>query len=266
MTTGEAARSPGWGSMAAVTGLVTAAKYLTIVPLPWRGGVGGEALGRSTPWFPVVGLAIGLGLAVIDRGLSWVFPPILGALLTLTAWKVATGGLHLDGLADSLDGLMGRDPQDRLRIMRDSRIGAFGALGLILFLLLALTALAELPADARWRVLVTSPAIGRAAPPLLAMVFAPAGPGEGAAFMTSVSPWSAAAAVGCAGLVAGIGLGRVGLAALLVGLGGALALGWFLARRLGGLTGDTLGAAVELTELSVLLTTVARVHLSGWHA
>jgi adenosylcobinamide-GDP ribazoletransferase len=240
-----------------VTGLVTATRYLTIIPLPGRGGADREALGRSTPWFPLVGLGLGLGLAGIDRALSWIFPPILGALLTVTAWKVSTGGLHLDGLADTLDGLMGRDPHHRLRIMRDSRIGAFGAIGLILVLLLAITALAELPAATRWRALVTAPVIGRAALPLLAIVFTPTGGGEGAAFMGSVGAWSVAVAVAFAGLVAGAGLGSIGLAALLAGLATALGFGWFIGRRLDGLNGDTLGAAVELTELAVLLTAVA---------
>src|SRR5207244_725765 len=107
------------------------------------------ALGRAAGWFPVVGVLLGLGLAGGDRVLSWLFPPILAALLTLTAWKLVTGGLHLDGLADSLDGLMGRDREQRLRIMRDSRIGVFGAVGLILTLLLELTALAGLTGDSR---------------------------------------------------------------------------------------------------------------------
>src|SRR5207244_542235 len=132
---------------------------------------GADSLGRSAGWFPVVGVVLGAALAAGDRGLSWLFPPILAALLTLTAWKLLTGGLHLDGLADCLDGLMGRDREHRLSIMRDSRIGVFGAVGLILILLLELTALAGLPAGLRWRGLVAAPAVGPAAPPLPARAF-----------------------------------------------------------------------------------------------
>ena len=69
----------------------------------------------------------------------------------MTLWKLLTGGLHFDGPADCLDGLVGRDSVDRLRIMRDSRIGAFGAIGLILFLLLEVAAVSELTPAARWR-------------------------------------------------------------------------------------------------------------------
>jgi adenosylcobinamide-GDP ribazoletransferase len=246
-----------------VTGLVTAIRYLTIIPMPSSAGANAEALGRSAAWFPLVGLGIGVALGAIDRGLCWILPPVVGAGLTVVAWTAVTGGLHLDGLADSLDGLMGRDPPHRLTIMRDSRIGVFGAIGLTLVLLLMVTALAELPADVRWRVLVITPVIGRAAVPLLAVVFPAAGGGEGAAFIASVEPWSAAAAVAGAAVIASAGLGPIGPASLLVGLGTALGLGWVLARRLGGLTGDSLGAAVELTELSVLLTSVAWISLAG---
>src|SRR5262245_46438983 len=114
-------------------GLSVAARYLTIVPLPERVNAGAEALGRSAAWFPVVGLAIGLAVAAVEQVGARAFPPLLASLLTVTAWKLVTGGLHLDGLADCLDGLAGRDAQHRLAIMRDSRIGAFGAVGLILF-------------------------------------------------------------------------------------------------------------------------------------
>jgi adenosylcobinamide-GDP ribazoletransferase len=249
-----------------VRGFVTAARYLTVLPLP--GGAAGDAaaLGRSAAWFPVVGVLLGLGLAAGDRGLGWLLPPTLAAAATVTGWKLLTGGLHLDGLADSLDGIVGGDPEQRLRIMRDSRIGVFGAAGLVLALLLDVTALAELPAGVRWRALVAAPAIGRAAPPLLARVFRPARPdGAGAAFANSTR----AAAAGTAGLlallVALLVLGPAGVAGL--GLAAAAVGGaeCFLAARLGGLTGDSLGAAVELAELAVLVTAAAWVH-RGWLA
>jgi adenosylcobinamide-GDP ribazoletransferase len=113
---------------------------------------------------------------------------------------------------------------------------------------------------------VAAPAIGRAAPPLLARVFPPAGSGQGAAFIAGVGLRGAAAAVVGATAIAGAALGRLGLASVLIGLGAALGLGWLLSRRLGGLTGDALGAAVEVTELAVLLTTVGWTTVSAGHA
>ncbi|MGH7385630.1 MAG: adenosylcobinamide-GDP ribazoletransferase, partial [Candidatus Rokuibacteriota bacterium] len=144
--------------------LILALRFLTIVPVPGREAEGPSALGRAAWWFPVVGLMLGGALAATGSFIEAVWPPLLGAALLATVWKVATGGIHLDGLADSLDGLAGRDAAWRLAVMRDSRIGVFGAAGLILLLLLTITALAGLPASVRLRVLVLAPVIGRVTP------------------------------------------------------------------------------------------------------
>jgi adenosylcobinamide-GDP ribazoletransferase len=161
----------GRASIASVSGLLAAARFLTIVPFPGRGHARVEALGRSAAWFPVVGAGLGIVLAGAERVASWLFPPLLAALLTVTLWKVLTGGLHLDGLADCLDGMAGRDRAHRLAIMRDSRIGAFGAIGLILFLMLEIAALGALTPAVRGAALLAAPVIGRATPALLARLF-----------------------------------------------------------------------------------------------
>jgi adenosylcobinamide-GDP ribazoletransferase len=241
-----------------MSGLVLAIRYLTVVPVPWRGPEEGDRLGRAAAWFPVVGAGLGVLLAAIDRLTTHVFPGLLGALLTVTVWKLATGGLHLDGLADCLDGLMGRDREHRLAIMRDSRIGTFGAVGLILFLMLEIVAVAELPGPWRGRVLVAVPAIARAAPPVLARLFGAARPdGQGAAFAAGVGLGGAALAVVVALVVAIGALETVGLLAVAVPLALAAGAGWWFARRLGGITGDVLGAAVETAELTAMLTVLA---------
>jgi adenosylcobinamide-GDP ribazoletransferase len=245
-----------------VNGLLLAARYLTIVPLgggpPHQGGV---PLGRAAPWFPVVGLGIGALIALIEQATDRLFPPLLAALLTVTAWKLLTGGLHLDGLADCLDGLVGADPEQRLRIMRDSRIGVFGAVGLILFLLCEIVAVVELGPSLRWRALLTAPVVGRATPALLAWCFAAArSGGQGASFSAGVQPRAVPLALALAAVVGGLALGLSGLVALLVAGLAALGLGWFFARRLGGITGDVLGAGVELAELTALLTVAAWAH------
>jgi adenosylcobinamide-GDP ribazoletransferase len=241
-----------------VSGFLAAARYLTILPLPGLGHAPMDALGRSAAWFPIVGIGLGAGLVLVDRVTSWLFPPLLAALLTVTAWKLVTGGLHLDGLADCLDGLVGRDPEHRLAIMRDSRIGAFGAIGLILFLLLEIVALSELAPAVRGRALFAAPVIARATPALLSRLFRPARPdGQGAAFHASVSRSSTAIGVAVALAASLLALGALGLGAMVVSLLAALALAGLLARLLGGVTGDVLGAAVEVSELTVLLTVSA---------
>jgi len=247
-----------FGRFPPVSGLVTAARYLTIVPLPGRAGGSPPALGRAAGWFPVVGLALGVALAVLDHWLVRLFPALLAALLTVTMWKILTGGLHLDGLADCLDGLGGRTPEHRRDIMRDSRIGTFGAVGLILVLMIEIVALSGLEPGLRWRALIGAPVIGRATPPLLARVFAPArAEGEGAGFAAAVGRVGALVAVLIALNVALAALGGTGLAAALGALGVALAAARFLTGRVGGLTGDVLGAVVEIAELTVILVMAA---------
>ena len=97
--------------------LILALRFLTILPVPGRESAGSAALGRAAWWFPVVGLLLGSGLAVAARAADVVFPPLVAAALLVTVWKVATGGIHLDGLADCLDGLAGRDPADRKSVV-----------------------------------------------------------------------------------------------------------------------------------------------------
>jgi len=246
-----------------VTGLVQAVRYLTIVPIRRPFAPDGALpapmdLGRSAVWFPIIGLGLGLCLAAIQSIAARLFPPLLVGLITVATWKVLTGGLHLDGLADCLDGLAGRDAEHRLAIMRDSRIGVFAALGLIVVLLADVAALAETEEGRRWQAVIIAPTIGRAMPAMLARLFPPARPdGHGALFAKGVSRGGAALAVVLAALVAVIARGWAGLLAALAGALAALLAGALLTRRLGGITGDVLGAAVEIAETVVLLAHAA---------
>ena len=245
--------------------LISALRFLTVVPVPGRESEGPSALGRAAWWFPVVGLMLGSALALAALAADALFPPLVAAALLVAAWKVATGGIHLDGLADSLDGLAGRDAARRLAIMRDSRIGVFGAAGLILLLLLAVTALAGLSTSLRFRVLVLAPVIGRVTPLLAGAWLAPATPGQGlgAAFAAGLSRWAGPVhvAAGCA-LAAWL-LGIWGVAVAAAAWGVTLLAAAFVARRLGGVTGDVLGAVVEVAELGALLGAAAAAH-RGW--
>jgi len=237
-----------------IPSLVLAVRFLTIVPVPGREAEGQGALGRAACWFPLVGLLLGAALGALSRVLEFVAPPLLSAGMVVAAWTIATGGIHLDGLADCLDGLGGADRAARLAIMRDSRIGAFGALGLILCLVLAVGALAEMPVTARWRALLLAPVVGRVAPLVIGPRFAPASPdrGAGALFLSGVPGWAGPIHVTGAIALAGWLFGTWGAAVVLGAL--LIALGWsaFVARRLGGITGDVLGSGVTLAELSAL--------------
>jgi adenosylcobinamide-GDP ribazoletransferase len=245
--------------------LILALRFLTVIPVPGRESTGPSALGRAAWWFPVVGLMLGSALAVAALAADALFPPLVAAALLVTGWKVVTGGIHLDGLADSLDGLAGRDAARRLAIMRDSRIGVFGAAGLVLLCLLAVTALASLSTSVRLRVLVLAPGIGRVAPLLAGAWLAPATPGQGlgAAFAAGLSRWAGPAHVVAGVALAGWLLGIWGAAIAALAWSVALLAAGFVARRLGGLTGDVLGAVVEVAELGTLLGAAAAAH-RGW--
>lgn len=242
-----------------IASLILAVRFLTLVPVPGREADGRGALGRAAWWFPIIGFALGAALVVMDRVLQLAFSPVLSALLVLSLWKVATGGIHLDGLADCLDGLGGHDGQHRLAIMRDSRIGTFGAVGLIVYFLIALLALAEMSAGVRGRVLLLAPTVGRLAPLLVGPRFRAASPdqGAGSAFLRSMSPWAGPVHLVVVSALSAWLLGRWGPVLTLGSLLVVFVWSAFLVRRLGGLTGDVLGSGVELGELGILLTGAA---------
>ena len=249
-----------------MTALAHAVRYLTIVPWPGRPrtlGVGRPAsLGAAAVWFPVVGLGIGLVSALVERAAAWIFPGLLAGLIAVVVWKLLTGGLHLDGLADCLDGLAGRDVEHRLAIMRDSRIGTFGVVGLILVLLLDVGALAEIPSQQRWRALVVAPVVGRAVPVVLARVFPSARlDGQGAEFGRTLGRFACPLVLVVAAAVSVGVLGRAGALSMVVAAVAAGAFAIVMVRRLRGITGDVLGGAVELAELAVLLTVTACLSL-----
>lgn len=242
--------------------MILAVRFLTIVPLPGRERADRSALGRAAWWFPVVGLMLGFVLVVAERVVLAIAPPLVGAALLVAVWKIMTGGIHLDGLADCLDGLAGPDAARRRAIMRDSRIGVFGAAGLGLALILFVASLSELPAPIRSRVLLLAPVLGRVSPMLAAAWLRPATPGQGlgGAFAADLSGW-AGPVYAAAGLASAAWLlGPWGAAVAAGALGLALLGARFAARRFAGITGDVLGAVVEVSELAALLLAVVAAH------
>jgi len=214
-------------------------------------------LASSMAWYPVVGLLIGGGLVLAEAGLSKLFVPAVVNVLLIVLAVVLTRGLHQDGLADTLDGLAGgKTPAARLPIMRDPRIGAIGATGLFLSLLLRYAGLLALPAALRVPALLCMPAIGRWAMVSLAWAspYARAEGGLAASFLTHLSWLHVVVATGVLVSALGWGFGVSGM--LVVLLAGSLVVcaGWAGCRSwFGGITGDTLGAMNEVTEILFLL-------------
>jgi adenosylcobinamide-GDP ribazoletransferase len=247
-----------------------ALQFLTRVPAPRWVGYQPDWLNQSARHFTLVGGLVGAFSALVLAGAAWWWPPMVAALVALAASLALTGAFHEDGLADSFDALGGAVSRERaLQIMKDSRIGSYGAAALVLALAGRAVLWAELIArDTGLAVaaLVLSAAWGRSAAVWLMAWLPYAGDAEHAKakpLAQSVGrielgwtlAWSLVAAT-----VASMTLpaGRLAAALAATVLTVVVVQRW-LARRLGGYTGDTLGATEQLTELAVLLVLVAHV-------
>ena len=250
------------GSALAAEGRAAAAAlaFLTRLPLGRKLELDGRDVARSAPLFPLVGAAIGAtmgGSAILaDRAL----PPLAAAAIALAVGALLTGALHLDALADTADALAGGSRERALEIMRDPRIGAYGAIALTLDLLLKTAALsALLERNDALLPLVVAAALGRATAVPLACVlpYARLDRGAGAVLSGRVSAPTALGTAVLAAALAPLLLGWHGAAMLAAATTVTLALGLGYRRWLGGVTGDTLGAAVEITETLALIVALA---------
>ncbi|WP_219418678.1 adenosylcobinamide-GDP ribazoletransferase [Pseudonocardia nigra] len=244
-------------------GLALALSWLTVLPVRTGAPDAGTAAG-AIRWAPVVGALLGAAAGGLLLGFAALgLPPLVAGLLTVGFLGVATRGMHLDGLADTADGLGCYGPPERaLAVMRDAGAGPFAVVTLLVALgaqAAALAALATRPAPAALGAVVLSCAAGRAAFAWICRRGVPAArPGGLGATVAGSQPWWVAAAWWTALAAAGFGLAGVrGVVA--IGLGAAVvgALSRHTARRFGGMNGDVLGAASELA------TTAALVALSA---
>ena len=232
--------------------------FLTAIPISRHDHAPtGHELAASMAWYSTVGLLIG-GLTVLaDVGLrSWLAAEVSNALLIVLV-VLLTRGLHQDGLADTVDGIAGgRTVEDRLRIMRDPRVGAFGAAALFLSLLLRYAGLLALPAALRLPVLLCMPALGRWAMVSLACASPSArrDGGVAASFLTHLSwpPVFLSSLVLAVALTIALG-GSVAVATMGMGILLLVLIRQRCLTLLGGVTGDVLGATNEVIEILFLL-------------
>jgi adenosylcobinamide-GDP ribazoletransferase len=237
-----------------------AASFLTILPLIDQRPASEETVAASFVWFPFVGFAIGVALAAEDWILAHFFAQVVRSVLIVASLIVVTGGIHLDGLADTADALgAGRDRTRALEILRDSRVGTFGATAIFFDLTLKILALSTLAGGRRYAALIIAPTLAR-----FAMVMVGVGlpylreSGAGTAFLNRQGPgWRRRVAVIFLIIVCAILLSpfrTVGVLALSIALLIAFLMHLFYRRWLGGVTGDLIGACGELVEIAVLLT------------
>ncbi len=240
-----------------MSAITAAIRFLTVVPAPgaeWSA----HTARRSVAWFPMVGLGIGGAVAAVNWAARLAMPDLPAGALALTAGVVLTGALHLDGLADTFDGLLGgKDPKRRLEIMKDPSIGVFGVAAVALVLIAKWAGLASLPAVNGWAAIAVAVMAGRfAAVASMAAFRYKDGQGLGTPFLGAGRiTFLAAAAFSVA--ITFVLAGPFGLAALACAATVGLAVSAFAAGRLGGgVTGDVYGAAIELAEISALLAFV----------
>jgi len=236
-----------------------ALRFLTIIRVPGDRAVSEEDLGKSMSLFPVVGLLIGLALAGVRSVLIIALPAFLVDILVIAMLTVVTGALHLDGFADTIDGLAGgRDRERSLTIMRDSRIGSFAVAGLILILMLKAAALTGVPEGIKAPVLVVVPVLGRWSTVQLAAWFDYAGEGHGTglAFTRFAGKREAAVSTLIAAVIAAGIFGLRGVVMFLAVAALTMLVGLFFKGRIGGVTGDIMGAACEVSEVAVLILAI----------
>jgi adenosylcobinamide-GDP ribazoletransferase len=244
-----------------VRSFFAALTFLTPVRVP-EGWSGGERGLRGAPaFFPIVGALIGGMGAAVTYGIDKVLPSLAASVIVVLFLVACSAGLHMDGLADTADGLFSSRPRERvLEIMRDSHIGTMGVLAVVGVLLLKVALLSSIaPGDGsvRWRAVLLAPIAGRCALLVVMSLFPYARADGGLATVFRASGRRAALLTAWGILVlfvAGWLIGQGwGLAVAGATLGLALLLGWYVRRRIGGYTGDTLGATSELCETVALL-------------
>lgn len=238
-------------------GLPAAIAYLTRIPMP-AGAHSPDSLGAALPWFPVVGAGIGaLVGGAVWLGAAVNLPPLAAAALGVGAGLLATGAFHEDGLADACDGLgAGGSASRMLEIMRDPRLGTFGVAALVISLLLQASALAALPDGKVITAAVAAHSSSRSWP-VAAMFLPRAFPHGLAASLQQAAGKRARILCFLLGLAVAAALLRTAAWVLLpTGAAGAL-FAWRAVRRLGGVTGDILGAVQQTTLVVTLLTLAA---------
>ena len=245
--------STGWRGVARVP--LTAVMFLTRLPCPSWVGHDAPTLSRSAVYFPAVGALVGLVGAAAYHTAALVFAPAFAAAAALAATVWLTGAFHEDALGDTFDGFGGGwQPDEILRIMRDSRLGTYGTVALVLTLGARWTALASLTPAAVLGALVGAHVLARwTALPLILWLPYVRESGTGKPFAASMTPGrlvvGTAVALGLAALALGWAVVPIGLTVAGVTVAGGL----YSRSKIGGMTGDVLGAVNGLAELAVYL-------------
>ncbi len=232
-----------------------ALQFLTIIPVRIK-EISGQKIAASMAYFPLVGLFLGMILTGVNLVLSYLgFPYLALNVILVVVLIIITGGMHLDGLSDTADAfLSGKPREEMLNIMRDSHVGVMGVLSLISIILLKIVLLFSIGGFSRVNAIILMCIVSRWSVVLI-MFFFPYARQEGKAGLfirgmnLKIFILSTIVAITCAFVIWDI----KGLIVLLIAAIFAWIIGKFVSRKIGGITGDTLGATIELTEVVTLL-------------
>jgi adenosylcobinamide-GDP ribazoletransferase len=236
-----------------VKSFLAALQFLTIFPWPRRVDRSAAEVAEGSVFFPVIGFLLGLILVLVNSAFKPIVPAGILSVALVALLALLSRGLHLDGLADTFDGLGAGGERERvLRVMDDPRTGVFGVLAVVLVVFFKVRAI-ELMDAARWRALLMAPLLGRWAVVLLAYRSLAAKEGLGSTLIGHMAGRQLFFATIITVVLATVFSGVVGIA-LMIGIAlFTLACKRYFHRRLGGVTGDIFGAVGELSETSALL-------------
>lgn len=233
-----------------------ALQFLTIFPVRPKSSPSAQDLSSSARYFPLVGLIIGAHLVIINDFCTHLFSPLLVNTIIIITLSLITGGLHLDGFVDTMDGILSgkKEKEEILKIMRDSRIGSMGMISLFFLLILKISLLGEidcfknsflfiLPVFSRWSMVIS----------FTLFPYARKDDGLGKLFTSATKTDLILSTIIC--LFLGILILKIrGIIIIIITLITTYASSSYLKKKIGGITGDTLGAINEINELVILVT------------
>lgn len=242
-----------------IRSLRAAVSFLTVIPVANSDGSPGERLGRA--YFPAIGAVVGLAAWIAFAVMSSVTPALVAAAGAVAVLSLLTGAIHLDGLADSADGLLRAtgDAAKRLEVMRDPRLGSYGVTAIVVVLIAEVAAISSISPSRALAALVIAGALSRLAT-LYVIAFVPYVRSAGLGIAAWDSNHRFADLVIGSAFVAILSLldWRRALVALPLVVLGTVSVSVLARRRLGGATGDTCGAVAEVSQLAVLVVFAAR--------
>lgn len=231
-----------------------ALQFLTIFPIKINSEIAEKDFGRSLLYFPVVGMLIGVLLSAVALLFSFLSDSVAGVLILITSVFV-TGGIHLDGFADTCDGFYGyRSGEKILEIMRDSRVGVMGVLGIVCLLLLKFVLIVNVSQDILWKLLIMMTVFARWSQVLACCISDYAREEGKARYFMEFSSKKDLFVAGIFTVVLFLLLMKLdGIVLLVFSLPPILVFVKFAKKKIGGMTGDTIGAMSEVAEVLILL-------------